>query len=287
MPAIAESGVQDVAEESPDLRRAGRELDSPAAELDDRDRGEEGAFPGGVGLDVALDQRRASRPAMVRASSRLLTSSRASSHRSQPGRPYRMRSGRGASSISVGIVVEGCPAPGRRGMRTGRRREERRPCAPDGGSAHLVPWGGGMIRARYDEVRAPVAQWTERGRPKACVGGSSPSGGSIGLCIPCASAMPRSIDACNCPEGAHPPSYAISEVRWTYVGTFVTGISRIGDVVSALAAIPDTRRNRKGSRRTRRARHLIRRPGSTPVTGNDRPKDGVDLGRDVGRRARE
>ncbi len=26
--------------------------------------------------------------------------------------------------------------------------------------------------------RAPVAQWTERGRPKACVGGSSPSGGA-------------------------------------------------------------------------------------------------------------
>ena len=25
---------------------------------------------------------------------------------------------------------------------------------------------------------APVAQWTERGRPKACVGGSSPSGGA-------------------------------------------------------------------------------------------------------------
>src|SRR5437899_2530848 len=26
--------------------------------------------------------------------------------------------------------------------------------------------------------RAPVAQWIERGRPKACVGGSSPSGGA-------------------------------------------------------------------------------------------------------------
>ena len=31
---------------------------------------------------------------------------------------------------------------------------------------------------RYDGARAPVAQWTERGRPKACVGGSSPSGGT-------------------------------------------------------------------------------------------------------------
>ncbi len=28
---------------------------------------------------------------------------------------------------------------------------------------------------------APVAQWTERGRPKACVGGSSPSGGAKAL----------------------------------------------------------------------------------------------------------
>ena len=32
--------------------------------------------------------------------------------------------------------------------------------------------------AGYDGARAPVAQWTERGRPKACVGGSSPSGGA-------------------------------------------------------------------------------------------------------------
>ena len=32
--------------------------------------------------------------------------------------------------------------------------------------------------AYYDGGLAPVAQWTERGRPKACVGGSSPSGGA-------------------------------------------------------------------------------------------------------------
>ena len=31
----------------------------------------------------------------------------------------------------------------------------------------------------YDDGRAPVAQWIERGRPKACVGGSNPSGGAI------------------------------------------------------------------------------------------------------------
>ena len=31
---------------------------------------------------------------------------------------------------------------------------------------------------RYDVGRAPVAQWIERGRPKACVGGSNPSGGA-------------------------------------------------------------------------------------------------------------
>ena len=33
-------------------------------------------------------------------------------------------------------------------------------------------------RPRYDERRAPVAQWIERGRPKAGVGGSNPSGGA-------------------------------------------------------------------------------------------------------------
>ena len=37
------------------------------------------------------------------------------------------------------------------------------------------------IDARYDGGRAPVAQWTERGRPKACVGGSSPSGGASSI----------------------------------------------------------------------------------------------------------
>ena len=31
----------------------------------------------------------------------------------------------------------------------------------------------------YDPKRAPVAQWTERSRPKAGVGGSSPSGGAM------------------------------------------------------------------------------------------------------------
>ena len=36
-----------------------------------------------------------------------------------------------------------------------------------------------VLGTRYDGARAPVAQWTERGRPKACVGGSSPSGGAI------------------------------------------------------------------------------------------------------------
>ena len=38
-----------------------------------------------------------------------------------------------------------------------------------------------MRSGRYDDGRAPVAQWTERGRPKACVGGSSPSGGATSV----------------------------------------------------------------------------------------------------------
>ena len=56
----------------------------------------------------------------------------------------------------------------------------------EGSVAHLAvdcrrgsPFGRFPVRARYDGLRAPVAQWTERGRPKACVGGSSPSGGAI------------------------------------------------------------------------------------------------------------
>ena len=36
----------------------------------------------------------------------------------------------------------------------------------------------GARGASYDGARAPVAQWIERGRPKAGVGGSNPSGGA-------------------------------------------------------------------------------------------------------------
>jgi hypothetical protein len=51
--------------------------------------------------------------------------------------------------------------------------------------------------------------------------------------------------------------------------------------------LPGTRKNRKGSRRSGRERRLIRRPGSAPVTRGDGREDGLDLGHDVGRRARE
>ena len=37
---------------------------------------------------------------------------------------------------------------------------------------------GRCLASEYDVGRAPVAQWIERGRPKACVGGSNPSGGA-------------------------------------------------------------------------------------------------------------
>ncbi len=148
VPDIGRSGVQDVGQEAAQLRGARHELEAPLAELDDRDRGEVGAFPGGIGVDVAFDEPGDRRPACARSSSRAISRPRASSHRPQSGRPYRMRSGRGASVISRWIVGEG-------------RRS-----------------AGFRVRARYDDLRAPVAQWTERGRPKACVGGSSPSGGA-------------------------------------------------------------------------------------------------------------
>ena len=108
---------------------------------------EERALPGGIGLDVALDEGRARRGRRALAAPgarwRIV---RVSSHRPQPARPYRTRSGRG----DVAHLAVDC----RRGL------------------------GEGPLTARYDGVRAPVAQWTERGRPKACVGGSSPSGGA-------------------------------------------------------------------------------------------------------------
>ena len=67
----------------------------------------------------------------------------------------------------------------RRGCRRARQdrppREVRRPWRCDVGRGRSVP---GQPPTGYDDGRAPVAQWTERGRPKACVGGSSPSGGA-------------------------------------------------------------------------------------------------------------
>ena len=63
-----------------------------------------------------------------------------------------------------------------RGGRTGRGRGGERRAS----RGRIV--GEGRRRPRSGrgtmEIRAPVAQWTERGRPKACVGGSSPSGGA-------------------------------------------------------------------------------------------------------------
>ena len=62
VPAVMRSraAVQDVGQEAAELGDARRELEAPVAELDDRDRREERALPGRVGLDVALDERRVS-----------------------------------------------------------------------------------------------------------------------------------------------------------------------------------------------------------------------------------
>src|SRR6478609_6944156 len=58
VPAIGRSGVQDVGQQAPELRGAGRQLEPAVAQLDDRDGAEERALPGGVGLDIALDEGR-------------------------------------------------------------------------------------------------------------------------------------------------------------------------------------------------------------------------------------
>ena len=92
----------------------------------------------------------------------------------------RRVSGRGCRgrglSVTGPIVPEGAArapraAVGRRGRSGGHTSVTS--AGPAGSQSLTDP--------RYDGGRAPVAQWTERGRPKACVGGSSPSGGARNL----------------------------------------------------------------------------------------------------------
>src|SRR6476660_5895038 len=54
VPDMARSGVQNVGQEAAELGRARHELETLLAQLDDRDRGEVGAFPGRVGVDVTF-----------------------------------------------------------------------------------------------------------------------------------------------------------------------------------------------------------------------------------------
>ena len=85
------------------MRGARHELEPPIAELDDRDRGEEGALPGGVGVDVALDERRRREAGVARSSSSAMSSARASSHRPQSGAAVQDEVGEG----SVGHLALG------------------------------------------------------------------------------------------------------------------------------------------------------------------------------------
>ena len=186
MPDIRSSGVQHVGHQAAELRRAGGELEASITQLDDRDRGEEGALPGRVGLDVAFLQRggRPGRRAAARRGARSGSCASRRTGRSPGGRTGRGRGGERRAS---------------RGRIVGERRRR-----PFSGLARDV--------AGYDEIRAPVAQWTERGRPKACVGGSSPSGGATVTATrsrrtapPVRSAMP--------PSARHRPAVVPREVR--------------------------------------------------------------------------
>src|SRR4029079_8823564 len=141
------SGVQDVGQQPAEPGRTRREFEAAVTEDDDRDRRKVGSLPVRVGLDVALDEHR------VRA----------------PGRgTFREH---GCERVPR-VVAQVAP-------RAAVQKE-----VGEGSVVHLATdCRGGSRKASltpgYDGVRAPVAQWTERGRPKACVGGSSPSGGAI------------------------------------------------------------------------------------------------------------
>ena len=110
-----------------------------------------------------------------------MTSVRASSHRAHPARPYRIRSGTGVSDMSAAIVRRSLgrslPAGRRREQAVAGRSDGHGCVTPDDGPRFPAPTGFGSRRGTMGSG-APVAQWTERGRPKACVGGSSPSGGA-------------------------------------------------------------------------------------------------------------
>jgi hypothetical protein len=98
---------------------------------------------------------------------------------------------------------------------TGRFRQSvekcaRRPTSPDASRGR-----------RTISRHAPVAQWIERGRPKACVGGSSPSGGAKTLPRP-----PRRMASPRVEGGSKPPygrrvvtpSASIAKSRFTWPG---------------------------------------------------------------------
>ena len=99
-----------------------------SAELDDRDRGEVGALPGRIGLDVALEERGGGEAADAARSASRASRMRRASRRTgrRPGREYRIEVGEGSGrrSSSRPIVREGAArapraAVGRRGRSGG------------------------------------------------------------------------------------------------------------------------------------------------------------------------
>ena len=117
------------------------------------------------------------RLAASRSASRASRVTRVSSHRPQPSRLYSTRSGSGVggSPVTLGILRGGRlsalpnwrPSGGGPGGLITKRRRSR------GGSR----FGAAQTEAVRFFLRTR-SSWTERGRPKACVGGSSPSGGA-------------------------------------------------------------------------------------------------------------
>lgn len=129
---------------------------------------------------------------------------------------------------------ENPPAPSpRTGRRVARGSQASRDHIPRSdhpqGAAHAHMSRSGDRRPGYDVPRAPVAQWTERHRPKVRVGGSSPSGGATA-----ATAM-RTAPATGTPRGATAPNAMVDPYDipptpelWQVYGRHVARMLQLG-----------------------------------------------------------
>ncbi len=84
------------------------------------------------------------------------------------------------------------------------------------------------------EWRAPVAQWIERSRPKAGVGGSNPSGGATATAT---RIEPSLVIACLMPRGDTADVRSVSVVRAALMCVLLAGCQPAGSVQSAAVSL--------------------------------------------------